>query len=162
MTKCAIFGINHLNTTLNSLGEEKKVFLSFLLSSVFLIASVLLLPKYVGIYALSIGECAFHLSNFLFGMVFLWKRGGYDASLFKPVTLSILLTFPTITITKLFYMLTIKLELSVFMQVAIPTLLGSFSYFALLLLFKPIPEVRLLLLKRKEKKREHPLSETLS
>ena len=142
-----------LNTTLNSLGEERKVFLSFLLSSVFLIASVLLLPKYVGIYALSIGECAFHVTSFVLGMVLLWKRGGYDAAVFKPSAITLLFSFPTVLVMKLFYMLMEKFGLLLFWKVGISFVVGSFFYLGLVLAFKPIPAFQALFLKKKKHRR---------
>ncbi len=141
-----------LNTTLNSLGEEKKVFFSFLVSSVLLVLSVLFLPRFIGIYALSVGECAFHLCEFVFGMVFLWKKGGYDGRIFKPAAITMAFAFPTALAAKLTLNLTEKANLGVFLCAAIPTLAAMLFYLGLIAVFKPIPHLKTLLLRRKKEK----------
>lgn len=141
-----------INTTLNSLGEEKKVFFSFLVSSVLLVLSVLFLPRFIGIYALSVGECAFHLCEFVFGMVFLWKKGGYDGRIFKPAAITMAFAFPTALAAKLTLNLTEKANLGVFLCAAIPTLAAMLFYLGLIAVFKPIPHLKTLLLRRKKEK----------
>ena len=145
-----------INTTLNSLGEEKKVFLSFSLSSALLILCVIFLPRYIGIYALSIGECAFYLTDFILGMCFLWKRGGYSAAIFKPAAIMMTLAFPTALSAKLCQLL--LPAKGIFLRTALPTIVGCLVYLLLLLLFKPIPEIRTMILKnplkRKKKRME--------
>ena len=145
-----------INTTLNSLGEEKKVFVSFLISSSLLILSVLFLPRYLGIYALSIGECAFHLCDFILGMCFLWRKRGYSAAIFKPAAITMSLAFPTALVVKLCHIPLCESGRGIFLRTALPTLAGCLVYLALLLLFKPIPEIRTMILKtpfyRKKKK----------
>ena len=141
-----------INTTLNSLGEERKVFGGFLLSSLFLILAVLFLPKRIGIYALSVGECAFHVCSFLFGMILLSKKEVLSAKLFKPAALIIFFAFPTAFVIRLFSLLSERWGLGIFLKTTIPTAGGILVYFLLLLLFKPLPNVKALLL-RSEKKR---------
>ena len=146
-----------INTTLNSLGDERKVFLSFLISSALLILSVLLLPKYVGIYALAIGECAFHLSDFVLGMAFLSKRKVLPPSLFRPAAITLTLAFPTALGVKVLTLLTERSE-SILLKAAVPTIGGILIYCLLIFLFKPIPNLTALLLRkptRSKRKRSH-------
>lgn len=146
-----------LNTTLNSLGEEKKVFLSFLLSSTFLILSVIFLPRYIGIYALAVGECAFNLCEFILGMVFLWNKGGYDGRIFKPAALTVTFAFPTVLAAKLALLFMEKAEVGIFLRAAVPTLFALLFYLGAILVFKPIPQLKAMFLKRKKEKRPTPL-----
>ena len=141
-----------VNTTLNSLGEEKKVFLIFLIASVFLVASILFLPRLIGIYALSVGECSFHLCEFVLGMVVLWKKRGYDGRIFKPAAIIMTFAFPTVLAAKLASMLTSDLGMSVLFRAAIPTAFGVLIYAGLILVFKPIPTLKALFFKRKKQR----------
>ena len=140
-----------INTTLNSLGEERKVFISFLISSGFLILSVLLLPQKIGIYALSVGECAFHLCSFLCGMLLLSKKQVLSPTLFKPACLILTLAFPTAVAVKILSLSVENLGFGIFFSAAIPTLGGVLIYFTLLLVFKPIPNLKAVLLKTRKK-----------
>ena len=146
-----------VNTTLNSLGEEKKVFASFLISSLFLILSVLFLPRLIGIYALAVGECAFHLSQFILGMVLLWKKGGYDSYIFRPAALTMTFAFPTALAAKFSLMLMEKAEVGIFVRAAIPTVIAIFFYIGSVLVFNPIPHLKALFLNRKKKARRRSL-----
>lgn len=148
-----------INTTLNSLGEERKVFASFLISSGFLILSVLLLPKHIGIYALSVGECAFHLIDFILGMIFLWRKGGYDGRIFRPAAILMTLAFPTALVVKLLSIWMTNLGAGIFLRAGIPTIGGIASYAGLLFLMKPIPNIKAILLKNSAKKEKPPLKE---
>ncbi len=138
-----------INTTLNSLGEEKKVFFAFALSAVFLIAEILLLPKYIGIYALSVAESTFYLSQFIFGMVFLLKKEALSGSSFRPALSIMLIAFPT--------MLSMKIadkiceSGSLFLRAALVSTVGAATYALLLFLFRPIPNVKAILFRNKTK-----------
>lgn len=141
-----------VNTTLNSLGEEKKVFSIFLLSSLFLVLSVLFLPRFIGIYALSVGECAFHLCEFVLGMIVLWKKRGYDGRIFKPAALVMTFAFPTALAAKLALMLSSSLRLGVLFRAGIPTAFGCLTFAGLLLVFKPVPTLKTFFFRKKKQK----------
>lgn len=143
-----------LNTTLNSLGEEKKVFAVFLISSLFLILSVLFLPRYIGIYALAVGECAFNLCEFILGMILLWRKGGYDARIFKPAAITITFAFPTALAAKMSLLLIEKTEGGIFLRAAVPTIAALTFYVGLILAFKPIPQLKAMLLRKKKKEKK--------
>lgn len=142
-----------LNTTLNSLGEEKKVFLSFLISSALLMLSILVLPRYIGIYSLAVGECAFNLCEFVLGMIFLWKKGGYDGKIFKPAAITMTFAFPTAFAAKTMLLILEKANVGIFVRAAVPTLFALLVYACSVIVFKPIPYLKALFL-RKKKKRE--------
>jgi len=138
-----------INTTLNSLGEERKVFVSFFLSSAFLILSVLFLPKYIGTYALAVGECAFHLVDFILGMVFLARKQALPPSLFRPSAITLSLAFPTALFVKILFVFTTKIGAGSFLSAAVATAGGTLIYYALLLAFKPIPNLTALIFRRR-------------
>ena len=146
-----------INTTLNSLGDERKVFLSFLISSALLILSVLLLPKYVGIYALAIGECAFHLCDFVLGMVFLSKRKVMPPTFFRPAAITLALAFPTAFAIKTLTLL-IERSKSILLKVAVPTIGGILIYCLLVLLFKPLPNLTALLLRSPARRKQRGIT----
>ena len=159
-----------INTTLNSLGREKKVFLSFLISSSLLILSVLLLPQYIGIYALAVGECAFHLADFILGMIFLSKENALPNTLFRPAALTLTLAFPTALAIKGLFRLMNRIGAGIFLKSAVPTVGGVLIYLLLLLLFRPIPNLTALLLRnparpkriKKRSRKDIDLRETVS
>ena len=157
-----------INTTLNSLGEERKVFVSFFVSSVFLILSVLFLPRYIGIYALAVGECAFHLVSFILGMFFLARKQALPTTLFRPVAITLSLAFPCALVVKLLFIITKKIGARSFFIAAVPTVGGALFYCLLLVIFKPIPNLTALIFRkrarskgRKAHSRKKPYRESL-
>ncbi|HCU56121.1 MAG TPA: hypothetical protein DIC18_02160 [Clostridiales bacterium] len=149
-----------INTTLNSLGEERKVFFSFLISSLLLILSVLFLPKYIGIYALAVGECAFHVAEFMFGMYFLWKKGGYTGAIFRPAAITMSFSFPTALAAKCAHLFSQSIGCGIIVQAAFATITGIAAYLSCIFLFKPIPGLKAIVLSRrkirKTKKKDLP------
>lgn len=141
-----------INTTLNSLGEEKKVFFAFAVSAVFLIAEILILPKYIGIYALSVAESTFYLSQFIFGMVFLIKKEALSGSSFRPAVSIMLIAFPTMLSMKIADKLCEGGAL--LLRAAIASTVGAATYCLLLFLFRPIPNVTAILFCKKAKQKE--------
>ena len=151
-----------IDTTLNSLGEEKKVFLIFLIASCFLIASVFVLPRFIGIYALSVGECAFHLCQFALGMAVLWKKRGYDGHIFKPAALTMTFAFPTALAAKLVLNLMETLHAGILFRAAVPTGIGFVVYATLMIVFKPLPSLNAFFcLWKKRKKKQATTSKRL-
>ena len=145
-----------INTTLNSLGEERKVFLSFLLSSALLIICVLLLPYRIGIYALAVGECAFHLADFILGMIFLSKKQALSASVFKPAAITLSLAFPTALAIKGLLLLTTQMGAGIFLRSAVPTIGGILIYSLLLMIFKPVPNLTALIFRKRQRQNKKP------
>lgn len=156
MIPAALSGL--INTTLNSLGEEKKVFLAFSIASIVLIAEILILPRFTGIYALAVGECSFHTIEFILGIVFLWRKGAFTAKIYRPAVSAMLFAFPTALMTKLTFMLCAGLSAPELLSAAIATLAGCLIYLCLLLTFKPVKDLKAIILRnpargrRKEKK----------
>ena len=118
--------------------------------------SVLFLPRAIGIYALSVGECAFHICDFILGMIFLWKRKGYDARLFRPAAITMALAFPTALAIKALLLLLERSNAGIFLKAALPSFAGVAVYCLLLLIFKPIPHIKTLLLRKGTTKRLRP------
>ena len=141
-----------INTTLNSIGEEKKVFLSFLVSAALLVVEILVLPRYIGIYALSVAACSFYTVQFVFGLVLLLKKKACGA-VFRPAALTMFSAFPVAFIMKavarVCAMFTDSLLLATFPAAA----MGSGAYILLLLLFRPAPRISAILCRLRRKKK---------
>lgn len=145
MIPAALSGL--INTTLNSLGEEKKVFFAFVVAAVALIAEILLLPRYLGVYALAVGECTFNTITFVMGLCFLYRKNAFSARIFRPALCSMLFAFPTALITKLTFSLCEKAAFPLLISSASATLIGCLFYFGLLIVFKPVRDLRAILLR---------------
>ena len=82
-------GLNQITLSmLNSIGMEKKSFLNYLVGTVFLLFSVFLLPKYIGVYAIAVGSGVCFTITSILNMRLLSKK----VTLFdntKKITLSI-------------------------------------------------------------------------
>ena len=126
-----------INTTLNSLGEEKKVFIAFAISAVALIVEILLLPKYIGIYALAVAESSFYLLQFIIGIVVLYKKKACGRTFFRPALIIMLFAFPCIAVMKAADMLVAD-RVSLLFRTAFVSLLGGGIYLLLLIVFQPI------------------------
>ena len=69
--------INQITTSLlNSIAEEKKTLLHYAIGSIFLIASILILPKYVGVMSLSIGMTLCFSVTSILNLITLRKKVG--------------------------------------------------------------------------------------
>lgn len=145
MIPAALSGL--INTTLNSLGEEKTVFFAFVIAAALLIAEILILPRYIGVYALAVGECTFNTVTFIMGLCFLWRKKAFTAKIFRPAVGSMLFAFPTALMTKLTFMLCEKVALPLFLSGALATLFGCGFYFGLLLVFKPVKNLKAIILR---------------
>ena len=138
-----------INTTLNSLGEEKKVFAAFGLSAVVLVAEIILLPKYLGIYALAVAESSFYLLQFTLGFVLLFKKKACGANVFRPALTTMLIAFPTVLSIKLIDLLCAKLTSSLLLRAGFATLAGGAVYLLLLIVFRPIPSIKAIFFSRR-------------
>lgn len=76
---------------MNSLGNEKRNLLYYLLGSVFTLLCVVLLPKKIGVYAYPVGICAGFVFTAIFNVAFLAKHCHLSRSLFFRSLLPILL-----------------------------------------------------------------------
>jgi len=141
-----------INTILNSLGEEKKVFLGFTISALLLILCILILPQYIGIYALAVSECVFYLVQFMIGMVFLYKKKAYDSEIFRPIGKTLLIAVPGIFIMKIIDSLIAGKSAT--LRALIGTVVGTALYIVMIVLFRPIDVKAFLVrfLRRREKK----------
>ena len=154
-----------INTTLNSLGQEKSVFRIFAGAAVVLVAEILLLPKYIGIYALSVAECSFYILQFIPGVFLLFKKKVCSDKIFRPAVVAMLIAFPVALIMKIIYLLFTNITESLFLRVGVAGSAGIICYILLLLVFKPIPHLSAFLLHnpaRGKKKRVEANSRRLS
>ena len=62
-----------LLSILNALGKEKLTLLISIISSVFLIFSIIFLPKFIGIYSLVLGFCVMSIINCILSLIFIKK-----------------------------------------------------------------------------------------
>ena len=140
-----------INTTLNSLGEEKKVFLAFCVSAVVLVVGIILLPKYIGIYALAVAETGFYLLQFIFGMILLHKKQACGKAFFRPALTIMLIAFPCILVMKCADLLVAE-KVSLLFRATFVSLLGGGIYILLLLILRPIPSIKAVLIKFSQRK----------
>lgn len=145
MIPAALSGL--INTTLNSLGEEKKVFCAFLIAAAVLIAEILVLPRYLGVYALAVGECSFNTITFVMGLCFLWRKKAFSARIFRPAVETMLFAFPTALITQLTFMLCEKAAFPLLISGGTATIVGCVFYFGLLVVFKPVKNLKAIVLR---------------
>ncbi|MCQ2399685.1 MAG: oligosaccharide flippase family protein, partial [Clostridia bacterium] len=80
---------------LNSVGEEHKTLLYFVISNAFLILSVLFLPRYIGIYSLLVGNLLLFFVNVLLNMRLIRKKTGVKIKFGGFAFLSIVFIVPS-------------------------------------------------------------------
>ena len=89
-------GLSQITTSvLNGTGKEKVSMIIYLLSSIFLFASIILLPKYIGIYSLIVGLNLSAIFTLIINLIYI--RKSLNKELFKTILLSLLsMIIPTI------------------------------------------------------------------
>ncbi|MDR1905556.1 MAG: oligosaccharide flippase family protein [Clostridiales bacterium] len=81
-------GINQISSTvLNSIGDESKSFINFIAGTVVMIVLIIVLPKYIGIYAVALGTGACYIITGVLNIMLLKKRTGMKLSFLKPIVL---------------------------------------------------------------------------
>lgn len=89
------------NSILNSLGEEKRTFIHFLIGGALLLISIIVLPNFCGIYSLSLGYGLCYLSSTILNLNLLNKKSKLKPQ-YKKFTIScVILSIPSIIIGKL-------------------------------------------------------------
>lgn len=73
-------------TVLNSLNYEKKSFLNYIIGSFFLILSVIILPKFIGINAIIIGMGLSTTISTTLNLLTLKRHGALSSNILKPIT----------------------------------------------------------------------------
>lgn len=93
-------GITNITSAiLNSVGLEVKSFVNYLCGGIFMFASVLFLPKYIGINALIIGMGLSSVISALLNIHMLKRKLKIKTNITKNLLLMIAFSFPTIAIT---------------------------------------------------------------
>ena len=72
-----LLSLSSLTTSiLNSIGKETETLLSFLVSATLLVASILILPKFIGIYSLLVGYTLLYGVNTVINLALIRKKTG--------------------------------------------------------------------------------------
>ncbi len=93
MIPLALNGISA--TILNSLNLERKSFINYIIGSIFLILSILFLPKHIGINSIIIGMGLSTLITTTLNLIELKKQGKLSNEIWKPICLLIVMIIPT-------------------------------------------------------------------
>jgi O-antigen/teichoic acid export membrane protein len=97
-------GIAQITTSiLNALNQENKTFIYFVISSMFMITSIIFLPKFIGILAMSF---AIGISNIILSILNLYKikkLTNYSSQIIKKLIIQLLISLPVILITNITY-----------------------------------------------------------
>ena len=131
-------GLSQITTSiLNALNQEKNTFIYFVISSIFMIITVLLLAKFIGIIsmAFSIGISNIVLSFLNFKKI--KKLTNYSPRIFKKLTTFFLLIIPVLLITKFTFSWVILLT-SDLASIIICGIVCVISYIMLLFVFNVI------------------------
>lgn len=123
-------GLNQISTSiLNSMGLEKKSFFNYAVGTAILMILTLVLPKYVGIYAVAIGSATCFVVTSFLNLNMLDKKARVLENP-KKTALAILLSFPLIALTYLLKNLLcgrIPLFFAIAISGGIPMLLYAFA-----------------------------------
>ena len=131
-------GLSQITSSiLNALNQEQKSFIYYVISSIFMVIAVLILPKFIGIKAMtySIGISTIILS--ILNFVKIKKLTGYSSNLFPKLISQMLINLPIILITKLSYNW-LNYFFNDFFAIAISCIISVLSYLALLFVFNII------------------------
>ena len=90
--------VNITTSILNSIGAENQVLFFYMISGVFMIVSVWVLPKFIGIYSLIIGYVFIYGLTSILNLVLIQKKSQEKVKVTKKLLVAILLTIPTIII----------------------------------------------------------------
>ena len=86
-------GISQITTSvLNAIGLELKSLKNYVISATLLIASILFLPRYIGIYALIVGYALMSLTTSMLNIAMLKKRRLINLSFIKTILLMLLVS----------------------------------------------------------------------
>ncbi len=89
-------GLSGITTSiLNSLGAENKVLFFYMISGVFMLLSVWLLPRFLGIYSLLIGFCFIYGLTTILNLILIYKKSPIRPKIFPFLLYSLLFTLPS-------------------------------------------------------------------
>ncbi|MEG1581879.1 MAG: oligosaccharide flippase family protein [Clostridia bacterium] len=94
-------GVSHITgCILNAIGLETKSLINYIISAIFLIICILVLPAYIGIYSLVIGLGGMYTITAITNLAMLSRRKLIDYAPLKTLTLLIVAILPIALITK--------------------------------------------------------------
>lgn len=101
MVPLALSGISA--TILNSLNLERKSFRNYIMGSIFLIISVIIFPKYLGIYSITLGLGLSTSTTTILNLLELKKQNKFNGEIIKPICALIAFILPTSYIISNFF-----------------------------------------------------------
>lgn len=142
-------GLSQITTSiLNAIGLELKSLKNYVFSAILLIASILFLPKYIGTYALIVGELLMSTLVTILNIHMLRKRDLVNFKFLKTLFIMIVIS---ITTALLGYFINNILPLHYIISMIISGGVTFLSMIALICVFN-IADFKLILLRKKKKK----------
>ena len=128
-------GISQITTSiLNSLNQESKTFIYYIISSIALFACILILPKYVGIYALMFGLGLSMLITAILNIIKINKTINSNKTYLGIICKLVIILIPCTLLTKFIYNIII-LILPNFITLIICGLISVIGYSILMVCF---------------------------
>ncbi|MDR2046439.1 MAG: oligosaccharide flippase family protein [Clostridiales bacterium] len=88
-------GVNQISATvLNSVGKEGGGFVNFVIGTAVMIVLIVILPQYIGIYAVAVGTGACYIVTSALNIRLLKKKTGMRPTFFKPLILVLAFSGP--------------------------------------------------------------------
>ena len=132
-------GIAQITTSiLNALNQEKKTFYYFVISSIIMIASIFILPRFLGIQSMIVANGLSSIILSLLNIIQIKKITNHNYNIMINIISHILVSFPVILLTKLTYNWISSFLLNTFFSIAITSILAFVGYIALLIVFNII------------------------
>ncbi len=92
-------------SALNSIGKEMRSFVNYLVGNAVMIVLVVILPRYIGIYAVAVGTFSSMLITSLLNVHSLRKLTSFDLSFLKYLFLVVIFVFPSAFLSDCIYSL---------------------------------------------------------
>lgn len=128
-------GLSQITTSiLNALNQEQKTFVYYLISSIFMIITVIFLPKFLGIKAMVVGMGLSNTILAILNLVKIHKLTGFQGNIISKLTIMLLINLPVITITRFTHNL-VSNFCGTFISLCICGSLSIMGYFSLLFVF---------------------------
>lgn len=128
-------GISQITTTiLNAMNQEKTTFIYFLISNIFLISSVIILPKFMGVSAMLYGSGISYIVLSILNIHKIKKLTNLKSNLLSQILYNLLISLPIILITSFVYNIFVN-TFGVFISLAFSSIISVLSYILLLWTF---------------------------
>lgn len=128
-------GISQITSSiLNALSEENTSFAYYVLSSIFLIILIVILPTFVGVQAMIIACGLSSTLLLILNLRNLHKKTSFKPHLLKPIFCHILVSIPVILLNNFCYNIFINYT-STFLSIAITGIISVLGYISLLFVF---------------------------